>query len=320
MISKAVAVVCCSILSFSSTTAVADTYRLPAQGESVIGKIQYVKSRYEDTFSDIARRYNLGYNELVLANPGVDPWMPGEGTTILLPTLYVLPNAPRRGVVLNVPEMRLYYYPEAPVDGTPVVITYPVSVGRVEWDTPLGLTKVVKKQANPTWYPPASIRKEYAERGDILPRSVPPGPDNPLGEYSIRLAIPGYLLHGTNQPYGVGMRVTHGCVRLYPEDIAVLFHDITLDTEVNIVNQPYKAGWREGNLYVEAHPHLEEDLPKVGSSRTAVVKAVVRADDRDNANIAWEEVLEVAESENGVPAIVSINEENTLVIADTHSK
>ncbi len=319
MIYKVIVAVCCFTLSFASTVA-ADTYRLPAEEESVIGKIQYVKSRYEDTFSDIARRYNLGYNELVLANPGVDPWMPGEGTTILLPTLYVLPNAPRKGIVLNVPEMRLYYYPEKTIGGTAVVITYPVSVGRVEWDTPLGLTKVVKKQANPTWYPPASIRKEYAERGEILPKFVPPGPDNPLGEYSIRLAIPGYLLHGTNRPYGVGMRVTHGCVRLYPEDIAVLFHDITLDTEVNIVNQPYKAGWREGKLYVEAHPHLEEDLAKVGSNRTAIVKAVVRADDRDNANIAWEEVLEVAESENGVPAVVSLNEGKTLAIADRHSK
>ena len=295
--------------------AVADTYRLPAAEDSVIGKVQSVKARYEDTFSDIARRYNLGYNELVLANPGVDPWVPGEGTTIVLPTIYILPDAPRKGLVLNVPEMRLYYYPEAKIDKQSVVITYPVSVGRVEWNTPLGLTKVVKKQANPTWYPPVSIRKEYAERGDFLAKSVPPGPDNPLGEFSVRLGIPGYLIHGTNQPYGVGMRVTHGCVRLYPEDIAVLFHDIAVDTEVHIVNQPYKAGWRGQELYVEAHPYLEEDVEKMSSSRTTTIKTVVSAKNHTNSNIAWEKVIKLAESENGLPEIIHSIEKDALTVA-----
>lgn len=284
----------------------ADTYRWPLAGDSVIGQVQFVKARYEDTLSDIARRYNVGYNEMVLANPGVDPWLPGEGTVILVPTLYVLPDAPRNGLVLNVPEMRIYYYPEVAEGEEKVVITYPVSVGRVEWNTPLGVTTITKKQLKPTWYPPESIRKEHAERGEPLDKIVPPGPDNPLGNHSLRLGIPGYLIHGTNRPYGIGMRVTHGCVRMYPEDIAVLFHDVNPGLEVHIVNQPFKAGWREGELYVEAHPPLEEDSEKFRSNRTPIIRAVVQADNRLNTEVMWGEVLEVAESENGLPAVVSI--------------
>lgn len=299
-----------------SSLVVADTYRWPAKGDSVIGEVQFVKARYEDTLSDIARRYNLGYNELVLANPGVDPWLPGEGTTILLPTLYVLPDAPRKGVVLNVPEMRIYFYPEAIAGQERVVITYPVSVGRIEWNTPLGKTKIVSKRTNPTWYPPASIRKEHAERGEFLEKIVPPGPDNPLGNHAIRLGIPGYLIHGTNRPYGVGMRVTHGCVRMYPEDIAVLFNDLPIGAEVHIVNQPYKAGWRGKKLYVEAHPPLEEDAKKFSNNRTPIVKAIVMADKRVQADVIWDEVMEVAESENGLPAVVSIKPDDSLVVVN----
>ncbi len=289
----------------TSQILLAETYHLPTEGDSVIGELQFVKARNEDTFSDIARRYNLGYNELVLANPGIDPWLPGEGTTILLPTLFVLPDAPRKGVVLNVPEMRLYYYPETAPGEQPVVITNPASVGRIEWNTPLGTTKVTRKEINPTWFPPASIRREHAKKGELLGESVPPGSDNPLGAHAVRLAIPGYLIHGTNEPYGIGMRVTHGCVRLYPEDIAMLFHDVIVGTEVHIVNQPYKAGWRGGNLYFEAHPPLEEDAEKLKTHRTPAIKTVVAADNRVNTHIMWDAALEIIKSENGLPAVIS---------------
>ena len=308
----------CSLSTLSASALFADTYRWPMEGDSVIGDVQFVKARHEDTLSDIARRYNVGYNEMVLANPGVDPWLPAEGTVILVPTLYVLPKAPRRGLVLNVPEMRIYYYPQAKQGGDKVVMTYPVSVGRVEWNTPLGTTTITRKQLKPSWYPPESIRKEYAERGEFLDKVVPPGPENPLGHHAIRLGIPGYLIHGTNRPYGIGMRVTHGCVRMYPEDIAVLYHDIEPGLEVHIVNQPYKAGWREGALYVEAHPPLEEDREKYQSNRTPIVKAVVQADNRLNTDVMWEEVLEVAESENGLPAIVSTLVSDNVVLKTHH--
>lgn len=308
-------VVALGVFVFNVNVIFADTYRLPAEEESVIGDVQFVKARYEDTFSDIARRYNLGYNELVLANPGVDPWLPGEGTSILIPTLYVLPDAPREGLVLNVPEMRIYYFPEERIAGEKVVMTYPVSVGRVEWNTPLGLTKVTKKQRNPTWYPPESIRKEHAERGEPLPKVVPPGPDNPLGNHAIRLAIPSYLIHGTNRPYGIGMRVTHGCVRMYPEDISVLFNDVHLGTPVHIVNQPYKAGWRAGKLFIESHPPLEEDLAKYQKNRTPIIKAIVQADKREGTEVMWEQVLEVAEAENGLPAAVATSSAKNIAAA-----
>ncbi len=298
-----------------------DTFVLPPEGINVVGSPRYVKARYEDTLSDIARRYGLGFQEIALANPDIDPWLPGEGTEVLLPSQYVLPDAPRDGIVLNVPEMRLYYYPKVEAGEVPIVITHPVSIGRVEWNTPLGTTKVTKKAVNPSWYPPASIRKEHEERGEILPKRVPPGPDNPLGAYAMRLGIPGYLIHGTNRPYGVGMRVTHGCVRLYPEDIKSLFDDVPIGTAVHIVNQPYKAGWRNGLLYVEAHPPLDEDVEKFARNRTPVIEAVVKVSPESNSSIDWEKVVKVSEETRGLPTQVSTEVLDVVaVLSDTQSK
>ncbi len=227
--------------------------------QSVIGDPQVVFSRANDTLSDLAREYGLGYDELIAANPKVDPWMPGEGTAILLPTQYILPNSARRGVVLNIAAKRLFYYP-AVADGEAIaVMTYPIGIGRVGWQTPLGETSVVAKAVNPQWYVPASVRREHAAMGDPLPAVVPPGPDNPLGTRVLKLGIPGYLIHGTNQPYGVGMRVSHGCVRLYPENIELLYTLVNVGDEVAIVNQPYLAGYRYNHLYFESHAPLEDD-------------------------------------------------------------
>ncbi len=266
------------ICLFRAGVAPAATYLLPASGEDVVGDIEYATARHEDTFSDIARRFDLGYEELVLANPGVDPWLPGEGTRVRLPTLYVLPDAPRDGIVLNVPEMRLYYYPVSRDGEPPRVITYPVSIGRGDWETPLGSTTIVAKDRNPVWRPPESIREEHADRGDPLPKTVPAGPDNPLGEFALRLGLPGYLIHGTNRPYGIGMRVTHGCIRLYPVDVAALFESVPVGTTVRIVHQPYKLGWRGGRLYMEAHPPLgEEARTRQPLSLTPLVQAWLSA-------------------------------------------
>lgn len=242
----------------STVAARAETFILPPPDVDLVGEIRIDYAQHEDTLLDIARRHSLGYEEIIQANPGVDRWLPGAGTPVVLPTRHILPDAPREGIVLNVPEMRLYYYPKPKAGERPVVITYPVSIGRMDWSTPLGKTSVVAKQKDPPWYPPASIKAEHAADGDILPDVVPGGPDNPLGRHALRLGIPAYLIHGTNKPYGIGMRVTHGCVRMYPEDIESLFPLVPVGTPVYIVNQPVKAGRLAGTLFLEFHTPLEE--------------------------------------------------------------
>lgn len=232
---------------------------LDSPEQSVIGEPQIVYTTAENTFSDLAREYGLGFDEMVAANPEVDPWLPGADKPILLPTQYVLPDVPRRGLVLNIASKRLFYFPKV-AEGQPVqVLTYPIGIGRVGWETPLGDTEVVAKAEDPVWYVPASVRRENEELGYPTPAVVPPGPDNPLGHRVLQLAMPGYLIHGTNQPYGVGMRVSHGCVRLYPENIEALYDMVEIGEAVTIINEPYLAGWRDGELYLESHLPLSED-------------------------------------------------------------
>jgi len=234
-------------------------FEFDPERDQVIGALQVTRVQGEDTLSDIARRFNLGYEEIVRANPGVDPWLPGEGREIVLPTQFVLPDAPREGIVINLAQLRMFYFPEAKEGEPRKVITHPIGIGKVGWSTPEGTTKVVAKAKNPTWYPPASVRKEHAEAGDPLPAKVPPGPDNPLGAHMLKLGWPSYLMHGTNKPYGVGLRSSHGCVRFYPEDIAMLYDRIPVGTKVTVVNQPFVFGWQDDTLYVQAFPVLEDD-------------------------------------------------------------
>jgi L,D-transpeptidase ErfK/SrfK len=235
----------------------AEIYELPPEGFDVIGAMSTITARHEDTLVDIARRHGLGYEDIVRANPDVNRWVPGAGTEIILPTRFVLPSGKRRGVILNLAEYRMYFFPE-PKPGKPsYVMTYPMSIGRMDWETPLGLTRVISKVRNPSWYVPQSVLEEHRENGDPLPRIVPPGPDNPLGAYAMRLGLPGYLIHSTNRPAGVGMRVTHGCIRMFPEDIEYLFAQVPLNAPVRIVNEPIKIGWEGEQLVMEAHPVLE---------------------------------------------------------------
>lgn len=228
--------------------------------DDVVGELQVVRASKDDTLSDIARRFNLGYEELVRANPGVDPWLPGEGREIVLPTQFVLPNAPREGLIVNLAELRVFYFPKRKPGEPQVVITHPIGIGKVGWVTPEGVTKITGKKKNPVWVPPLSVRKEHAENGDPLPKVVPAGDDNPLGAYAMTLGWPGYLVHGTNKPYGVGMRSSHGCMRFYPEDIALLFNEIPVGTRVQVVNQRVVSGWHDGKLYVQVMPPAEEEM------------------------------------------------------------
>ena len=237
----------------------ANTFTLTEIEQSVVGEPQIVFAGETDTFSDLARTYGLGYDDLIDANPGVDPWLPGTETPILLPTQFVLPDVPRRGIVLNIATKRLFYFPESADGEAQQVLTYPIGIGRVGWETPLGETTVIAKAKNPSWWVPASVRREHAEMGDPLPSVVPPGPENPLGTRVLKLDMPGYLIHGTNQPYGVGMRVSHGCVRLYPENIELLYSLVDIGIPVAIINEPYQLGIRDGQLFFEAHVPLEDD-------------------------------------------------------------
>ncbi len=243
-------------------------------GVDIVGEEQITEAGADDTLLDIAKRYAVGYEQIRMANPGVDTWLPGEGTEVRIPSRFVLPDAPRQGVVINLAEMRLYHYPE----DEEVVEIFPVSIGRMDWSTPLGRTEITGKLEDPAWYPPESIRKQAEERGETMPREVPPGPDNPLGRHAILLDISGYLLHGTNRPWGIGMRATHGCIRLHPRDIDYLYDQLSVGTQVKIVNQPFQAGWsEEGLLYLQAFPFFEEDEPQRDERVKMAVESVASA-------------------------------------------
>ena len=237
----------------------ANHFVLESPQQSVVGVPQVVFASSEDTLSDLAREYGLGYDELIAANPGIDPWLPGENTPVLLPTQFVLPDVPRQGIVLNIASKRLFYFPQIGEGQATIVKTYPIGIGRVGWETPLGVTTVTAKAKDPHWYVPWSVRQEHAEMGDPLPSVIPPGPDNPLGHRVLKLEMPGYLIHGTNQPFGVGMRVSHGCVRLYPENIEYLYEIVDVGELVAIVNEPFLLGQLDGEWYFESHSPLEDD-------------------------------------------------------------
>jgi L,D-transpeptidase ErfK/SrfK len=282
-----------------------DRFLLPPEGTDVVGTVQIATAGEEDTLLDIARRYDLGYEEIIAANPGIDPWLPRAGTPVLLPTQFLLPDAPRKGLVLNLAAMRLFFYPE-PVPGSPaMVITHPIGIGREGWETPKGESRVIQKMVEPAWTVPVSIRREHARKGDPLPPVVPPGPDNPLGDFALRLSLASYLIHGTNKPYGVGMRVSHGCVRLYPEDISRLFPEVPLGTPVRIVNQPYLAGWRDGLLYLEAHPPLVEDARRWKGSLAPMEAAVTRKAPGSPGAVDWRRARSAALQARGIPVPIS---------------
>ncbi len=234
-------------------------FSFDAGREDVVGTLQVITANKDDTLSDIARRFNLGYEEIVSANPNVDPWLPKTGTPIVIPTQFVLPDAPRQGIVINLAAMRLFYFPKTKAGQAQKVITHPLGIGRVEWKTPEGITRVASKKENPSWIPTPSIRKEHAKNGDPLPAIVPPGPDNPMGTHVLKLDWPSYAIHGTDKPPSIGLRGSHGCLRMYPEDIACIYKDIPVGTPVRIVNQPRLLGWRNRMLYLQAYPVLEDD-------------------------------------------------------------
>jgi len=283
----------------------ASVYPLPPDGSRVVGSDESMQTVYEDTLPDIAHRYSLGYYEIIRANPAVDVWLPGAGTKLLLPGRRILPAGPHTGLVVNLPEHRLYYYPKPRKGEQPVVITYPVSM---DWRTPLGETRVIAKIRHPAWYPPESIRKEHAENGDPLPKVVPAGPDNPLGDFALRLAAGEgeYMLHGTNNPTAVGMAVTHGCIRMYPEDVAALFALVPIGTPVRLVNEPVKVAWVEGQLLLEAHPPVDAEGQSIEPDVQLLSQMLDQALGSNTAAIHWDLARATLAAASGIPTLVGL--------------
>lgn len=279
-------------------------------GSDIVGHVQKTIVGKEDTLPDIARRFDVGYEEMLTANPGVDPWLPGVGREVVVPTQFVLPAAPHEGVVVNVAAMRIFYYPPHKKGEPQIVFTHPIGIGKVGWKTPEGTTKIVSRQKDPVWVVPKSVRDEHAEDGEKLPAQVPAGPDNPLGQYMFRLQWPSYLIHGTNKPYGVGMRSSHGCMRLYPEDIAVFYDLIPIGTKVTVVNQPYLFGWRDGTLYLQAYSVMEDDSRDWSKNRKRLLAKLLnpklqkKITDHDN-EIDWQRVGDLAHTPRAVPVPIT---------------
>jgi L,D-transpeptidase ErfK/SrfK len=286
----------------------ATTYTIQKPDDAVIGEDQNIETVYEDTLYNLARAYSLGSEELIRVNPGVDPWLPGAGKMLIVPGRHILPPGPHEGIVVNLPEHRLYYFPKPSRGGPIEVITYPVSIGKMDWRTPLGITRVIQKQKNPTWYPTESVRKEHADAGDPLPAKVGPGPANPLGAYAMRLAAGDgtYLIHGTNNPIAVGLAITHGCIRMYPDDVAALFPLIPVGTPVHLINVPVKVAWVDGELLLEAHPPVDAQGQSVEPDIEQFSDLLKAAVGDATVAVHWDYAREVLQKADGVIATVGL--------------
>jgi len=298
------------LLALPPLLAQAKYFDLPPPGGDLIGQMRYVKAQQSDTLIDIAHDFSVGQDEIVMANPTVSRWLPGDGTKVLIPDRFILPDAPRVGIVVNIPEMRMYFFPPGDAKNPATqVVTYPISIGRMDWKSPMGITKIVEKIKDPTWTPPESIKKEHALEGEILPDVVPAGPDNPLGQFAMRLAVKGsYLIHGTGQDKadGIGMMVTHGCMRMYPEDVAQLFPKVSVGTQVNLVNQPVKLGWRGNALYIEVSQPLDED--HLGYEQLqALAMPLIQKKIADHPDFVLNEdaLKQALQKPNGIPVSIS---------------
>ena len=267
-----------------------------ARGDDVIGRLAVIRLEKGDTLPDIARHFGLGLNAISAANPGVDVWVPEAGERIILPLNFILPDTPRKGIVVNVATMRLFQFKGG--SNSRLVYTYPIGVGTKERPTPTGQMYVARKATRPTWHVPASIAEDHRKKGDPLPAEVPPGPDNPLGECALYLSKSGYLIHGTNKPASIGLKASNGCLRLYPESVKILYDDTPVNTPVVIVNQPYLIGQSNGVLYMEAHTPLEDS----GTIELEKIYAKLRNIEKESARtLDWKKVKEVQADARGIP-------------------
>lgn len=292
------------ILTIETTPLVSEEFFTPDDpSDSVIGDITFTSARRSDTLLDIARAFDLGHDQIIQANPGLNRWLPPPGADVLLPRRYILPPGPRKGIVINLAELRLYFFP--PNSNT--VFTYPVSIGDLDWRTPLGTTIIVSKERDPAWFPPESIRAEHFDEGEELPTMIPGGaPDNPLGQYALKLGIKGYLIHGTDErrSFGIGMRVSHGCIRMYPEDIEELFELVKVRTPVRIIDEPIVVGWRDDDLFLAVHRPLDDQEAPYPPSFQSLLEQL-RAALTESAEFDPQEALRVFALGNSIPIRVA---------------
>ena len=283
---------------------------LASDQQDLVGQVVVTQARKEDTLSDIARRFNVGYEELVRSNPKVDPWLPGDGREIVVPTRFILPNAPREGIVINVAAMRMFFYPKRKPGEPQVVYSHPIGIGKVGWSTPEGTTRIIRKKKDPVWVPGPGVRAEHKENGEILPPEVGPGPDNPLGNRAMYLGWSQFLIHGTNKPYGVGLRSSHGCIRLYPEDIEPIFDMVQVGEKVTVVNQPYLFGMENGELYLQTLDVLEDDPRDFKKKQRVLIdkamsKHVLAQLQARKQAIDYQSIAQHAHDPSGVPVSIS---------------
>ncbi|CDQ11095.1 ErfK/YbiS/YcfS/YnhG family protein [Acidithiobacillus ferrivorans] len=288
-----------------SSAASAAQFALPAAGSNMVGQLQVVIARHQDTLLDIARHYDVGYNEIRAANPGVDPWLPGAGTHVLVPTQYILPPKPWTGIIINIPERRLFYFPA----GQNMVYTFPVGIFRPKWPDPIGSTRIIAKVKNPTWTVPKNIQEEHAKAGEPIPAFFPAGPDNPMGELALETGWSQIFIHGTNKPWGVGMRVSHGCFHVYPENEVQLFKMVKVGTPVTTIDQPYVVGTNgNGQLYLQSFVPIEA-YNKGSNPQQRAVDAVSLFEKQvqQRWTINWQQVIDLVEKPNTIPTAININ-------------
>ncbi len=274
----------------------ADSASYPyTKSNTVVGSLNAYTVKNNESLIEVARKFKLGYNEIADANPDIDPFVPGNGTSVTIPSSWILPDVKTyEGVVINLSEMRLYYFFRK--GSSKLVATFSVGIGSEGNDTPTGEFKIVEKIVKPSWHVPESIRKEKPK----LPEVVPPGPDNPLGSHALRLSLRNYLIHGTNRPWGVGRRASHGCIRLYPEDIPKLFRAVSKGTRVTIVNQPIKAGVKNNKVFIEVH---KDDYHKKANYPNMAVKLLMAKNLLEGVNT--KKLYEAIKEKKGIPVEIS---------------
>lgn len=297
-----------SALLLLSESSYATVYNLPANSRDNVvaeypNEIAVTRPQQSETLLDVARRFSLGQTEIVRLNQSLDRWLIKPNEVITLPNKRILPDSPRNGITLNIAEYRMYYYPQ----NASKVYSFAHGVGRQDWKTPLGKTSVQKKVKDPVWRPPESIRREHAAQGDPLPEVVPAGIHNPLGAYALYLNLPGdYRIHGTDidKIYGIGMQITHGCVRMYPEDIDQLYHMVDVGTPVYIVKQPIKVGWLNNVLYVESHPDLEGEETTLEERTASAVTLIQKMSNVQFSDIDQSALHDALEKQTGNPTAI----------------
>lgn len=293
-------IVACAV--FCVNPVVALTFTIDKNSD-IVGEVQYVTAQKGDTLYTIGRAHDIGLLEMQEANPKIKSEKIKVGTTVLVPTQFILPPGERNGIVVNLAELRVYYF--SPDQQT--VVTHPLGVGRLGWRTPIGETTIVRKRAHPTWTPPDSIRAYEESKGVTLPDVVPAGPNNPLGEYAMNLGWQNYLMHGTNKPSSVGIRSSSGCMRMYPEDIKNLFNLVEVGTKVRVIYEPYKLGIKDGKLFLEAHELFPENYYNINHDDKfdLLQESINEIQYSNSSQINWNAAKELIHETYGYPVDIT---------------